>query len=822
MKWIEDLPDDFTQDFRFRFLGVQDEEAWLTRWLELGVKDWSQAVTLGRDEILKADQGRFAWTLREGDVGPDPVECVFSKNLELEGLGVADCVSMDGDLVRVSFFEQDWTSLSGIEAFAELRSLSVNACEELVDITGIGALQHLVHLGIAYCPGVVEFQEVSHLSQLQSMSLKGCDGLVGLPLLKGMTALTRLNLSQCSELDSIAGLSNLIALESIALSGCEALSSLAGIEGCSALRKLDAADCSSLADATGLSELKNLDSLDLNSCEALTDFSFLSELNSLRLVNLELCEAFDGGQSWGDCPELEEVMLNFTQIQGIDFLGGATQLKELYLENCRQLEALDGVEKLTCLQTLSLGGCGQVLDLSALQGHPSLTHLNLNACTSVTLDDFPPLPALAELEVHQSPHLDGAALLRCAHLSPQLGRLHGCGDIWGLVILWRCAARRKDGVWLESHLESLLDIVTGSHMAKGVARRWVVKALSLLDFDHISIETLFGVTWDAEEWQALWTTAYALDEEQREAILQHQFEKKEDIYKIMESMDSVDDEGDIDECIAGWLSTVVEGLEWASAPELLSKCCSFLPEYELRSGVVLLLSALRVSGLSEMEQDLLRRVTAAKRFEFQDLVSFRIAMGHAKAGRAGSALEAAETLPSMMSDEVRGELLRLWSKEMPDQVSIWLHGFHEDAVREKVVVSMVSENPALASSMHRYMLLLDIMDEQESLTDFIQTMASALPDDPWVLALEQEVLSSNTHHGSGTTHLFGLLQSDEVAEYVKPKKLQVLLDETQGQKEGLAGLEQLALALLLEHKGLIDEEEREELLAQWASKPGTV
>ena len=49
----------------------------------------------------------------------------------------------------------------------------------------------------------------------------------------------------------------------------------------------------------------------------------------------------------------------------------------------------------------------------------------------------------------------------------------------------------------------------------------------------------------------------------------------------------------------------------------------------------------------------------------------------------------------------------------------------------------------------------------------------------------------------------------------------MLFRSFRNEEAGRLRLEQMAVALLLEHKGLIDEEEREELLAQWASKPGT-
>lgn len=108
---------------------------------------------------------------------------------------------------------------------------------------------------------------------------------------------------------------------------------------------------------------------------------------------------------------------------------------------------------------------------------------------------------------------------------------------------------------------------------------------------------------------------------------------------------------------------------------------------------------------------------------------------------------------------------------------------------------------------------------QSSFEGLVAQLFKAFPEDPWVQALHDEVHSSTAQIGGDASGLVGLLQSGEVAEYVKPKKLQVLLDEIHKQNEGQSHFEQMAVALLLEHKGLIDEEEREELLAHWASKP---
>ena len=39
MKWIQDLPNDFTQDFRFSVSGVDDPHTWLNDKLKLGQRE---------------------------------------------------------------------------------------------------------------------------------------------------------------------------------------------------------------------------------------------------------------------------------------------------------------------------------------------------------------------------------------------------------------------------------------------------------------------------------------------------------------------------------------------------------------------------------------------------------------------------------------------------------------------------------------------------------------------------------------------------------------------------------------------------------------
>ena len=100
MKWIEDLPDDFTQDFRFTVTGVDDPHTWLTNHLEIGERNWDDVVTLTRDEIVKVPLLRES--IISDDIGEDAIEWSYWVAHELEG-GIATngCCVVHDEIRRV-------------------------------------------------------------------------------------------------------------------------------------------------------------------------------------------------------------------------------------------------------------------------------------------------------------------------------------------------------------------------------------------------------------------------------------------------------------------------------------------------------------------------------------------------------------------------------------------------------------------------------------------------------------------------------------------------------------------------------------------------
>ena len=192
MKWIEDLPDDFTQDFRFSVSGVDDPHAWLTNQVGNSERrNWDDVVTLTRDEILKFQLVRES--IISTDTGDAAIEWSYWDAHELEG-GIATngCCVVHDEIRRVSFGGQDITGIPDLSFLTGLTSLNLSKCGALTDVSGL-----------------------SGLTGLTSLNLSSCEALTDVSVLSGLTGLTSLNLSWCRAVTDVSGLSGLTGLTSL-------------------------------------------------------------------------------------------------------------------------------------------------------------------------------------------------------------------------------------------------------------------------------------------------------------------------------------------------------------------------------------------------------------------------------------------------------------------------------------------------------------------------------------------------------------------------------------------------------------------------------
>jgi hypothetical protein len=85
--------------------------------------------------------------------------------------------------------------------------------------------------------------------------------------------------------------------------------------------------------------------------------------------------------------------------------------------------------------------------------------------------------------------------------------------------------------------------------------------------------------------------------------------------------------------LLGWLRTVADGLEWQKAKAHVTEMMEWLPFAEMKTGAVELLMAMRQLGLVNEERTVLSTVTDKRAREFKEMVEYRLATNHAKAGR---------------------------------------------------------------------------------------------------------------------------------------------------------------------------------------------
>jgi len=194
----------------------------------------------------------------------------------------------------------DVSSLSGM---LNLRSLCFSS-KSLTDISGLSDLVNLQTLNLSDCESISDISVLSGLVKLESLNLEGCKSLTDISVLSGLVKLESLNLDK---LWIINGLSGLIKLQRISLRFCKSLTDISGLARLSNLQSLDLSFCELLTDISRLSGLLNLQTLDFQNCKSLTDISSLSGLVNLQSLNLEGCKRLQDYTPLRNCYALTDL-----------------------------------------------------------------------------------------------------------------------------------------------------------------------------------------------------------------------------------------------------------------------------------------------------------------------------------------------------------------------------------------------------------------------------------------------------------------------------------------------------------------------------------
>jgi hypothetical protein len=159
---------------------------------------------------------------------------------------------------------------------------------------------------------------------------------------------------------------------------------------------------------------------------------------------------------------------------------------------------------------------------------------------------------------------------------------------------------------------------------------------------------------------------------------------------------------------------------------------------------------------------------------------------------------------------VRSDVIARWSTEVPDQVAEWMSGFHSEVTREKTALELASMDSSIASSSARHLVLMDLVPNRDALESFVQQMASALPDDPWVVALQDEILSAGTQESGASQEVMETLglemlwQDEAFRAEVGARHLRKLMEARGEEAERVREKARQAAMDLLRREDLID------------------
>ena len=85
-----------------------------------------------------------------------------------------------------------FSSLNGIENLANLKTLTIEKCENLTDISALSGLTNLETLSIEGCENLTDISVLSSLTNLESLSIMGCTNLTDASALGKLTSIKSL------------------------------------------------------------------------------------------------------------------------------------------------------------------------------------------------------------------------------------------------------------------------------------------------------------------------------------------------------------------------------------------------------------------------------------------------------------------------------------------------------------------------------------------------------------------------------------------------------------------------------------------------------
>ena len=300
----------------------------------------------------------------------------------LSNLSMLKNLSLSGDEISLK-------TLVGIENCTKLQNLSINGCNNLIDVEGLSGCKELENIELTMQLYSSNKAKLTNLDGLQ-----GCNALININIsapslknvdgLKGLKALKTINISEAESLKNVDGLKGLKALKTINIDQAESLENLDGLNGCNSLEEISitGGPIENVDGLTGLKKLRAVNITNLNSLKNVDGFVGCSALESIRIDSNSL-ENIDGLKN---LKALNSAEINIVNLRNVDGFSGCENLEDCMInyrgyghQKCENLENLNGLKGINKIKKLDIPASSILINLDGLAGMDGLRIINLNA-----------------------------------------------------------------------------------------------------------------------------------------------------------------------------------------------------------------------------------------------------------------------------------------------------------------------------------------------------------------------------------------------------------------------------------------------------------
>lgn len=336
--------------------------------------------------------------LPPADERDDIVGLEFTEFSEVDWKDLAGLAALE----RLRFSGEGVYDLDDLPVMPRLRSLTIDPCPELVDVSALARQPYLVDLSLVSGTSRdrLDFASLAGLTRLRSLAL-GYNEFTDLSFVAGMPGLAQLDVASSRALREIGSLAGCRSLRTLRLDGCEQLAGVEPLAGLPDLRELwlSGQVTTALAplagtplqrlvivnrrikdlpvDLASIAQIPGLESLEIFGA-GLTGLDRLAGA-SVQVLRLARWGALTDLSSVGALRNLEKLAVGeLPVLERLDLGAAPPSLRTVHVRECRALRDVGGLAGATGLEQVLLSWCPNVSDVSSLAALPALRRVVLS------------------------------------------------------------------------------------------------------------------------------------------------------------------------------------------------------------------------------------------------------------------------------------------------------------------------------------------------------------------------------------------------------------------------------------------------------------